>query len=48
MEEEEWRKIDGFDNYSISNFGRVRNDNTKFLLKTHIKKWLLCCIFIKI
>lgn len=45
MEEEEWRKIDGFDNYSISNFGRVRNDNTKFLLKTHIKNGY-CAVFL--
>ena len=37
MEEEEWRKIEGYDNYSISNLGEVKNDNTKILLKTHIK-----------
>lgn len=35
--EEEWRKIEGYDNYLISNFGKVKNDNTKILLKTHIK-----------
>jgi len=35
--EEEWRKIEGYDNYSISNLGEVKNDNTKILLKTHIK-----------
>lgn len=35
--EEEWRKIEVYDNYSISNLGQVRNDKTKFLLKTHLK-----------
>ena len=38
MEEEEWRKIEGYDNYSISNFGRVRNDKTKKIRKTYINK----------
>ncbi len=38
MEQEEWRKIDGYDNYSISNFGRVRNDKTKKIRKTYINK----------
>lgn len=25
---EQWRKIAGYENYSVSNYGRVRNDNT--------------------
>lgn len=28
-----WRKINGFDNYSVSNTGLIRNDNTNKLLK---------------
>lgn len=31
-----WKKIDGFDNYSISYDGRVRNDTTLYILKQHI------------
>ena len=38
--EEEWRKIEGYDNYSISNLGEVKNDNTKNLLK-HILKMVI-------
>lgn len=30
----EWKKIDGFENYSVSNTGLVRNDTTGKLLKT--------------
>ena len=30
---EEYKKIQGFDNYSISNLGNVRNDKTKRILK---------------
>lgn len=30
---EEYRKIDGYDNYSISNLGNVRNDTTNKILK---------------
>lgn len=29
---EEWRKIDGYPNYSVSNFGQVRNDKTNKIL----------------
>ena len=33
---EEWRSIDGFINYQVSNIGRVRNCNTGRILKlTH-------------
>lgn len=33
MEQEIWLKIIGYDNYSISNFGNVRNDKTSRILK---------------
>jgi hypothetical protein len=33
--EEIWKKIDGFPNYSISNMGNVRNDNTNKPIKCH-------------
>ena len=29
---EEWRKVEEFPNYSVSNLGRVRNDNTNTIL----------------
>ena len=32
----EWKKIDGFENYSISAEGKVRNDTTMKLLKSHL------------
>ena len=31
--DEEWRRIDGFINYQVSNIGRVRNANTGRILK---------------
>lgn len=33
LENEEWKKIENFNNYSISNKGRIRNDITLLLLK---------------
>jgi hypothetical protein len=33
---EEWRVIGGFDNYSVSNLGRVRNDTTGRILKQQL------------
>lgn len=36
--EEKWRKIEGYNNYSISNLGQVRNDKTKKIRKTYINK----------
>lgn len=30
---EEWRKVEGFPNYSVSNLGNVRNDETGRILK---------------
>jgi hypothetical protein len=30
---EEWRVIEGYDNYSVSNLGKVRNDKTGRILK---------------
>lgn len=32
---EEWRKVEGFPNYSVSNLGNVRNDETGRILKQH-------------
>ena len=34
---EQWKKIEGFENYSVSNNGRVRNDKTGRILKTYKK-----------
>ena len=31
--EEIWKKIDGYDNYSVSTLGRVRNDETRKIFK---------------
>lgn len=33
METEKWKTIDNFDNYEISNFGRLKNKKTKTILK---------------
>ena len=33
-----WRKIEDFDNYSVSSFGRIRNDITKRILKPGTNK----------
>ena len=33
-----FKKIDGFDNYSVSNLGRVRNDKTNRMLKFYTKE----------
>lgn len=33
--EEQWKKIEGYPNYSISSIGRVRNDKTNKLLTPH-------------
>ena len=35
---EEWRKIDGYPNYSVSNLGNVRNDKTGKALKCLLQK----------
>jgi hypothetical protein len=35
---EEWRIIGGFDDYSVSNLGRVRNDRTGWVLKAQLDK----------
>ena len=32
----EWKKIEGFENYSISSDGEVRNDNNLYVLKQHL------------
>jgi hypothetical protein len=36
--EEEWKTIEGFPKYEISNFGRCRNKEKKNALKKHVKK----------
>lgn len=42
--EEEWRKIEGYDNYSISNLGQVRNDKTKKIRKQQKDKYNYCYV----
>jgi hypothetical protein len=44
---EEWRVIGGFDNYSVSNIGRVRNDRTGRILKAGLGSngYLGVCLF---
>jgi hypothetical protein len=36
FEEEEYRQIEGYDNYSVSNLGNVRNDKTGKIKKTSL------------
>ena len=31
---EQWKKIEGFENYSVSTHGRVRNDKTGYVIKS--------------
>lgn len=38
--DEEWKSIDGF-NYSVSNYGRIRNDKTKKLKNPRYHRWIL-------
>ncbi len=35
---ENWKKIKGFENYSVSDLGRVRNDKTGRIMKTPCRK----------
>lgn len=42
MNEEEWKTIDKFLNYEISNYGNLRNKTTKYILKPSIKSGYLC------
>ena len=42
--EEEWREIEGYDNYSISNLGNVKNFATKNILKQQKDKDNYCYI----
>lgn len=35
---EEWKKVEGYDNYSVSNFGNIRNDKTNKILKPYLYK----------
>ena len=41
---QEWRKIKGFENYSVSNSGEVRNDITKRILKPEIARHGYKCL----
>jgi hypothetical protein len=34
-----WKKIDGYDHYSVSSFGNVRNDRTGRILKASINNY---------
>lgn len=36
---EQWQKIEGFDIYSISNHGRIRNDSTNFIKQTYTNRY---------
>ena len=43
---ERWKKIDGYDNYSVSDMGRVRNDITGRILKPQMRKgYLRVCVY---
>jgi len=35
IDTEVWKKVEGFPNYSVSSYGKVRNDNTRKLLKAY-------------
>jgi len=39
-QDEEWRIIEGF-HYSISNYGRIRNDKTKRIKEVRFRRWEL-------
>ena len=41
---ERWKKIDGFENYSVSNMGRVRNDVVGKIMKPKICKTGYMCV----
>ena len=34
-----WKKIDGYEKYSVSSYGRVRNDNKNLILKPEITRY---------
>ena len=33
---EQWRLVDGYDNYEVSSFGRVRNSTTSCIMKNQL------------
>ncbi len=35
---EQWKLIDGYDNYEVSSFGRVRNNETSRIMKLNVAK----------
>lgn len=41
---ERWKKIEGYENYSVSTFGRIRNDKTKRILKPKISTNKYYCV----
>ena len=41
-----WRQIDGYENYYVSNFGRVKNINTERILKQSKNKDGYCQIYL--
>ena len=45
MEEEIWKKIDNFPNYSVSNLGKARNDITARMMKQCLKGGYYHCGF---
>ena len=42
MSEECWKVIDDFSNYEISNYGKIRNKTTRYVLTPSIKSGYLC------
>ena len=40
-----WRKIEGFDNYSVSTHGRVRNDMTNHILKLNYRTYPMVTLY---
>ena len=42
---EEYRKIEGYENYSVSNFGNVKNDITGKILKKYLNRYLVVDLY---
>jgi len=42
---EQWKKISGYENYSVSNLGRIRNDKTGLMQNQYLSnKYFLVCL----
>jgi NUMOD4 motif len=41
---EEWKSIKNFENYSVSTYGRVRNDNTDRIMALTVNQYGVVCI----